>query len=195
MCTHQICVVLDCAEARNPPKWPETGRTTQEGPTKGQNDPKIIKMARKGLKGPGNHRNGQTVAPKSQRMNRTAGKAPTQPENQRSNQKTLQCKFPHQATSPKTGLLPTNLVLHKHPSRGRGKGRGKRGRGRGRGSTLMILGSGLAKHTEQQGGQMGEGYRLRGSEGFKTLRDSLPPSEHSAVLTCCVSPLTCWVSP
>ena len=54
---------------------------------RGQGDPKRTKMARKGPKGPGNHRNGQTVATKRQQITETAGKRPNQPGNHQETEK------------------------------------------------------------------------------------------------------------
>ena len=54
------------ATRRSRLKWPETSRTDQEWPARGQNDPKIIKITRKGPAGPNNHHNGQPIAPKGQ---------------------------------------------------------------------------------------------------------------------------------
>ena len=49
-----------------------------------QNSPK---MARKGPKGPGNHRNGQTIAPKRQKITEIAGHPPKQLGNHRTRDK------------------------------------------------------------------------------------------------------------
>ena len=77
---------------QNGQKWPETGKTDQEGPARGQNDPETkiarTKIARKGPKGPGNHRNGQTIAPKRQKTTEKAGKLLKQPQSYRNSQET-----------------------------------------------------------------------------------------------------------